>query len=108
MRALIAYDNLKELLHFSSYDQLAAAHKQWVEDSIAHLESSRDSKWTASIAIGNLEFVERTKQILGARVKGRKVKVASECTQLREPRSSCQTEPFVATEQDNTYLWISV
>ena len=35
---------------------------------------SRDEKWTASIAAGKREFVERVKERLGAKARGREVK----------------------------------
>ncbi|MBW2429277.1 MAG: hypothetical protein JRF56_09980 [Deltaproteobacteria bacterium] len=45
-----------------------------------------EGKWTQSIAIGSEGFVEKTRQELGIRAKGRKVVEARASYQLREPQ----------------------
>jgi hypothetical protein len=46
----------------------------------------REGEWTQSIAVGTQGFVEKTKQKLGIRAKGRKVVETGEAYQLREPQ----------------------
>ena len=48
----------------------------------------REGKWTQSIAIGSEGFVEKTRQELGIRARGRKVVDAGPAYQLREPQVS--------------------
>jgi len=52
-KILINYERLKELLGIDSYEQVKAAHKQWVEwveSSLSDGDNFRDGKWTESIA----------------------------------------------------------
>ena len=85
--ALIAYDRLRELTGFASYEELRSAHSHWADEYLGNGDGVRDSKWSESIAVGNVEFVERTKEQLGIRAKGRKVLETGEAFQLREPEA---------------------
>jgi hypothetical protein len=46
---------------------------------------SRQGEWTKSIAVGSRPYVERVKELLGFRAKGREVGDGAERCQLREP-----------------------
>jgi putative transposase len=83
--AFIAYEKLKELAGFDTYNQLRTAHRDWVNDFLGQGRSIRDSKWTRSIAVGSEHFVHKTKKELGARAKGRVVLESAKGFQLREP-----------------------
>ena len=48
----------------------------------------REGKWTQSIAIGSEGFVEKTRQELSIRARGRKVVEAEPAYQLRKPQVS--------------------
>jgi putative transposase len=106
--ALIAYERLKELAGFDTYNQLRTAHRDWVNDSLGQGRSIRDTKWTRSIAVGSKHFVYRTKKELGARAKGRVVLESSEAFQLREPGVSWLID-FGPKNDDigaeNGYFW---
>lgn len=106
--ALVSNERLRVLLNFPTYDQLAAAHRQWVEEIIRSADCNRSSEWSESIAVGSLEFVERTKEKLGVRAKGRKVLEDHEGCQLREPSMSYDSD-LVAENGDigpeNAYFW---
>jgi len=83
---LINYDFLMKLLNFSDYDLLKAAHNQWVDSAIDQ-SSGKDPAWTKSIAVGDKLFIEKTKDLLGDKAKGRK-KIASETGfELREEQA---------------------
>jgi putative transposase len=86
--ALIAYERLHRLSGFDSYDQFTDAHRKWVASFLEDGDCVRESKWTQGIAIETQEFVESTKQKLGARAKGREVVEAGSGYQLREPQVS--------------------
>ena len=70
--------------------------------------SSRESKWSQSVAVGSKEFVEMTKNKLSSRVKGRSIIRSDEDYCIREQQTPYITD--FANENavlidDNTYLW---
>jgi len=69
--ALIDYKRLMDLLHISTIDDLRNSHKKWVEEILKTQNYDRESKWSQSIAVGSKSFVERIKEKLGIRAKGR-------------------------------------
>ncbi len=81
---LIAYDQLRDLLGFETYDQLRDAHKSWLDEALKNGERVREARWSESIAIGREEFVERTKEELGIRARGRKIREMEGQFELRE------------------------
>ena len=91
-----------KLLDFSDYDSLKNAHKKWV-DSALNQTSKKVPAWTNSIAVGDKQFIEKTKERLGNKAKGRK-KITSETGfELREdilPYGDCDHFDF-----DNTCYW---
>ena len=106
--ALIAYERLRELAGFDTYDQFRAVHRDWVNGSLGQGTSIRDSKWTRSIAVGSESFVHRTKKELGARAKGRVVVEGGEAFQLREPGVSylvALSPKNDDIEAENEYFW---
>ena len=82
--ALIAYDRLRSLLGFPTYEDLMAAHAEWVGQFLTNRDQHRESIWTGSIAVGSREFTESTKRQLGIRAKGRKVLDTEGTFELRE------------------------
>ncbi len=105
---LIVYEKLRDLLGFETYNQLRAAHRSWVDQALKDGESVREAKWSESIAAGDKEFVERTKEKLGIRVKARKVREMDGRFKLRVPVATYSAH-FEAKKDDigpeNTYLW---
>jgi hypothetical protein len=105
---LSAYERLQKLTGFSSYHEFTNAHRNWVEAFVEDGNCVREGKWTQSIAIGSEGFVEKTRQELGIRAKGRKVVGAGPAYQLREPQVSYLV--YFGLENDdigaeNTYFW---
>jgi len=91
------------LLGFENYDDLKEAHSKWVESEIQTDNSSKENKWTQSIAVGSKTFVATMKEALCFRAKGRKIICADDSFELREVIA-----PYgKATDQyfGNTYLW---
>jgi len=82
---LIDNKDLMNLLGFENLEAMKKARCQWIEEALVKNEKSRESKWTESIAVGSKGYVERTKEFLGIKVKGRKVTSKSEGYELREP-----------------------
>jgi putative transposase len=85
---LIAYDLLRDLLGFETYDDFRTAYKGWVEEALKHGKGIREAKWSESIAVGSEAFVERTKEELGIRAEGREVRELEGQFILREPQVS--------------------
>jgi hypothetical protein len=48
---------------------LAEAYRGWIEESIKAGNSTRDEKWTESVAVGSGAFVAATKKGLASRLK---------------------------------------
>jgi putative transposase len=68
----------------------------------------RQEGWTRSIAVGSRPFIEKVKNVLRFRAKGRKVIEGFEGYQLRE--RFADYEAFFGAEKDdiglgNTYRW---
>ncbi len=89
--ALIDHQCLMDLLNIPSMEMLQRSHKEWVEESLRVERSTRDGKWSESIAVGNEGFVAMVKKQLGIRAKGRKIAEAVGECQLREAQSSYST-----------------
>ena len=62
-----------------------ASCKQRVDEEIATMNQTRDSKWTESIAVGSERFIDATKNLLGIKEKGRKIIGSGKSYKLREP-----------------------
>jgi hypothetical protein len=62
-----------------------------------------ETKWTQSIAIGSEPFVERMKESLGFRARGRKISRADDSCELREALTPYDTSDPL--DVGNTILW---
>jgi putative transposase len=82
---VIDYDGLRDLLNFRSMNDLAAAYRGWIDESLKDGRHFRDEKWTESIAVGSEAFVTATKEKLGFKAKGCEVIGGNGGYELREP-----------------------
>ena len=110
--ALIAYDRLRELSGFSTYEGFVAVHRQWIDQALRdRWMRERDSKWTESIAVGSKEFTETTKRQLCIRAKGRKVIDSWGSCELRESKEA-HMDNFAHgnsnIDVNNAYLWNAI
>jgi putative transposase len=104
---LIDYRRLQELLGAVSYDQMKERHQGWVAEYCGGEEKARKDDWTGSIAVGSEGFVERVKELLGIRAKGREVVNDGEGCRVRE--GAAIYIPFFGAEKEeigseNTYF----
>jgi len=102
-KGIIDFDRLMDLLGFKNYDELKDAHRKWVDSAKKTSNGCKDNKWTQSIAVGSKTFIEKMKESLGFRARGRKIICADDTYELREALS-----PYGKSEsQDsgNTFLW---
>ena len=68
---LTNHNHLMKLLEIEDFDYLKAVHNQWVDAALKQ-SNNRDSKWTKSIAVGDIKFIEKTKKLLGDKANGRR------------------------------------
>jgi hypothetical protein len=77
-----------ELLGISDSDQLSLSHRSWVEEALKIKGRIREKRWSESIAVGSLCFLEKVKTELGARGFGRSVFSSADGHELRESQVS--------------------
>lgn len=85
---LIDRKMLMELLGISDSDELSLCHRNWVEEALKSKERRREKRWSESIAVGNLSFVEQIKTDLRAKGVGRKIISSGDGHELRESQLS--------------------
>ena len=81
---IIDRDSLARLLGISDPNDFQSAHRRWVAASLSKGKFERKSDWTQSIAVGGKAFVEKIKETLGFRAKGRAITGEKDHYQLRE------------------------
>jgi len=103
-----ALDALADAAEVDNRKALAKAHREWVEDALASEALQRNDAWTRSLVVGSPEFVLKTKEMLGARGKGRDLVgvgdslVLRECEEIYEANFTPENRPIAP---DNAYLW---
>ena len=110
---LIDHQSLMNLLNIDNHEDLKELHRKWVERSLKGSNRIRESKWTQSIAVGNKQFIEKIKEQLGVRARGRKAKESKDGYQLRESQTSYggdgnridKNNIINNVDIDNTSLW---
>ena len=85
---IIAYDRLRELAGFKDYESFASAHRKWVQAALEKIDSKRENRWTASIAVGSSPFIERIKTAMEAMARRRSVHPTAGAFELREAQSA--------------------
>ncbi len=110
---IIDIDRLTKLLGFTNLHDFQSAHKRWVEASLTVGKSERESEWTESIAVGGRSFVEKVKENLDFRAKGRTITGNKDQYQLREKVSIFGNTSIHGSESDaghhivmdNSFFW---
>jgi putative transposase len=77
-------DALAEVTETDGPDELAKAHRDWVEEILASDKGRREEIWTKSVAVGSEPFVRKIQEKLGARGIGRSVVASGDAYMLRE------------------------
>jgi len=86
--SMIDYRRLMDLLNIENIEDFRTFHREWIEKSIAAKNFERESKWTESIAVGSKSFIEKTKEQLGNKARGRKAIENTGTYELRERQGS--------------------
>jgi REP element-mobilizing transposase RayT len=105
---LIDRKALMHLLGMSDSDQLSRYHRTWIEEALKTRENGRQRRWSESIAVGSLSFIQKIKGELGAKGFGRKIIPSAGGHELREPHISYQDHfggEKVHLSDENSLLW---
>jgi putative transposase len=102
-KGIIDLDRLMELLGYDNYDDLKDAHYKWVDSAMLTDNSDKEKKWTQSIAVGSKTFIEKMKDALGFRARGRRIIGADDIFELREVITPYGKENNL--DSGNTFLW---
>ena len=85
--ALVDRGRLMELLGFDDSERFTEAYKGWLEEVLEGDGHARYAKWSESIAVGSISFVEEIKEKLGIRAIGRGVVKTEAGYELKEQLS---------------------
>jgi putative transposase len=84
--SIINRGELANLLGIKDEVRMMEVHWKWVEELLKNGSNKRDARRTESIAVGDKEFVLKTKARLGAKAIGRKISWKNWNYELREPQ----------------------
>ena len=79
------------------------AHFKWIDSAIQTGTGDTEGKWTQSIAVGSKTFIEKIKEALGFRARGRKIISTDDTFELREGQASYGAANKLYS--GNTFLW---
>ena len=89
-------------------DELAEQQRNWVKTAMEGAGSVRDSKWSDSIAVGDLTFVKDAMDRLGAKTMYREIVEEDGISVLRESKIpySVSFDPKTGPlSPKNSYFW---
>jgi putative transposase len=96
------------LCGFGDLRDFQRGHRQWAEQGLENGLAVRDDRWSESIAVGSLAFVEKVKNQLGVKATHRNVTEAEGSYALREPAEAYVGKfagEIEALSSKNTLLW---
>jgi hypothetical protein len=106
--SIIDRNRLMELISIGVGDELSETYKGWVDEILMSGEPARESKWTESLAVGNIKFIGKVREKLGIRAAGREIIESGASHELREPSVSYNYDFGVKNgtlSPENTYFW---
>ena len=106
--AIIDLREFTALCGFADSGDFQSAHRQWVEQTLERGRTVREDRWSETIAVGSLAFVESVKSELSGRAMHRAVEEKDGASALRE-RSEAYNGDFGGESEpltlENTVLW---
>jgi REP element-mobilizing transposase RayT len=99
---IIDHQSLKRFLNIDNGEELRQRYQGWVDTALAERKNERSDKWTESIAVGEKSFVQKVKDLLGYRVKGRGIHKDDGAYQLKETAAHYGLDE---ENIENTHLW---
>ena len=106
--SIIDRKRFMELVGIGTVDELSRSYKGWVNEILRSGESARESKWTESVAVGNIEFIGKVREELGIRAAGRNIIKSGDSYALKEPGVFYGYDFGVRNgilSPENTYFW---
>ncbi len=108
---MIDHKRLAHLLGYERVDDLRESYRVWVEDALKGKYNVRDYKWTENVAVWSIDFVEKTKEKLGIKIKGRKITENNGAYELKESNTTAYGNDFIykidTVSSENAYFWES-
>ena len=93
---------------FAALGEFQSAHRQSVEQGLENGLLMRDDRWTESIAVGSLAFIDQVKNELGFKADHRDVIESDGSYVLRQAAEGYTLEFAVENEalrSQNTFFW---
>lgn len=85
--ARLDYKRLCSVLGFNSNEEFIAAREIWIDKQLVKGQLRRESHWTESVAVGNLDYALKMKRALAFKNPGRRATLEGECYAVREMAS---------------------
>ncbi len=105
---VIDLNALVDALDLSSVEHLRVAHRDWVTTALREEDLPREEIWSQSVAVGSIEFTQRTQQALGIQGRNRELAQADGLCVLREAEADygtvfgAENRPIASINQ---HLW---
>jgi putative transposase len=106
--AIIDLRELTALCGFGDLENFQRAHGGWIEQGLLGQRGVRDDRWSESIAVGSLRFVESVKSELRSRAMHRAVENAGRAYALREQGEAYNGDfgcKIKSLRPENTFFW---
>ena len=99
---------LTELMSISEIERFCEIYRNWIDAAIMQGKTSRERRWTESIAVGNKLYVEKVKGHMGYKAIGRKIIENRDSFVLKETQRqyrSIAERPSGLPQHDNKFYW---
>jgi len=106
--SLIDQQRLYSLAESGDSEKFRVVHLSWIDEAMRKRVKKRKNHWTESIAVGNKEFVEKVKEKLGFKARGRRVESSEAGTELRERVSAYKADfdvENICLSQNSSHFW---
>jgi REP element-mobilizing transposase RayT len=106
--SIISTAKLASLCGFGNFEAFQQAHREWVQSGLEHGSMQRDERWSAAVAVGSPDFVDRMRAELGPSALRRTITGVDDTFVLREPKHRYGTELDPETgllRPENTLAW---
>lgn len=100
--SIIDHQSLKRFLNIDNGEELRQTYQGWVDTALGESKNEWSDKWTESVAVGEKSFVQKVKDLLDYRVRGREIHKVDGAYQLKESATY-----YGLNEENiaNTHLW---
>ena len=82
--ARVDYERVKGMLGFDCMKEFLKAREKWIDAELLRGQLKRESLWTESVAVGNLDYALKMKRAMSFSNPGRRATLESGCYAVRE------------------------